>query len=212
MPLWLPTLSLVGFPKPSLGSYDVLGLDSNHCFTRFSRFSQYGLADDEASPSSFKWDEVDWANLQSKCVARNQARFEFQSPPVLNISTPDYLQYDDNGAERNKSLPKSADSRPSKKLRPRTAVVMRAWDDFQWTQDDLHNIRAMITELSLFSAGEYQLYIILQIRNLSEQPPAENKTYGEIKQRYVPKELLKMTELWNETDCRIAYPKVKEYK
>ena len=206
-------LTFAELPAPSFGSYDLLGLSSDALFSRFSRFGQYGIGSENASPSTIKWEEVDWADLQRRCVARNQALFKSRPRPVWSAPTPEHQPYQEHQrAHSSENLAKTAYSGIYKERTPRTAVVMRAWDDFRWSQDDLLNIRAMMTELSFLSGGQYQLFIIMQVQNRSQALPARYESHEEIKKRYVPAEQLHITELCDKTDCEYAYPEVKEYE
>lgn len=94
----------------------------------------------------------------------------------------------------------------------RTAIVLRAWDGLHWTDDDLRSARAMLTELVLFTGGQYQLFVLLHIREPADALPGPGETVDSVNGRYVPEELVNVTEIWNYTDCQMAYPKVGEYE
>ena len=44
-----------------------------------------------------------------------------------------------------------------KKLLPRTAIIIRAWHDYTYDQEDIIYLRSIINELSLLSGGEKSL-------------------------------------------------------
>lgn len=70
----------------------------------------------------------------------------------------------------------------------------------------------MLTELVLFTGGEYQLFVLLHVRDPLDAKPGPNETIESVKRRYVPEELVNVTEIWTYTDCETAYPKVGEYE
>ena len=87
-----------GFPKPAMGSHNVLNLRDDICFERFGRLGPYGFgysisrggtgaglngdregADDlwmdEDDLSEADYSKVNWAEAQQACAARNSKRF-----------------------------------------------------------------------------------------------------------------------------------------
>lgn len=70
----------------------------------------------------------------------------------------------------------------------------------------------MLTELVLFTGGEYQLFVLLHIRDPLEAISGPDEPIESVKRRYIPEELINVTEIWNYTDCETAYPKVGEYE
>lgn len=90
---------------------------------------------------------------------------------------------------------------------PRTAIVLRAWDQFSWTDDDICNVRALISEVSLLG-DDYSVYILLQIKD-DVAPGQELET---AKFRLIPAEFANITEAWTTSDSQNAYPAVGEYQ
>lgn len=88
-----------------------------------------------------------------------------------------------------------------------TAVVLRAWDNFTWTDDDIRNVKALISELALLGDA-YSVHILLQVQD----DPGSVETLQEAKNRLVPGEFANMTEVWTTTESRIAYPAVGEFE
>ncbi|KAK5135837.1 hypothetical protein LTR08_004485 [Meristemomyces frigidus] len=111
--------------------------------------------------------------------------------------------------QRAASNPESNAARDQQ--RSRTAVVLRAWDGFEWTDDDIRNARALVVELALFSAGKYELFILLHVRDASDALPKLNENLEDVKLRFVPPAFVNMTELWTYADVEAAYPEVGEY-
>lgn len=70
----------------------------------------------------------------------------------------------------------------------------------------------MVTELSLFSGGEYELFILMHMPTADESGRHHGETLEDVKLRLVPEELCNMTHLWSYDDRRAAYPRVGEYE
>lgn len=94
----------------------------------------------------------------------------------------------------------------------RTAVVLRAWDDFRWTADDIRNVRAMVSELAEADVGEYQIFILLHLRHAPLADIDRDKALQRMKPRFVPESMVNTTEIWTYSDVATAYPKVGEYE
>ncbi|CRK32240.1 hypothetical protein BN1708_018954, partial [Verticillium longisporum] len=151
-------------PDPALGDYNILGIRNDICFDRFGRYGPYGLGysaqeggtgeglDTERSGSEVVWSKtgkidytnVDWGDAQERCVARNQHRFVNETDEVRD--------------------PTLGPAKGIQKLE-RTAVLVRTYVGFRWTQHVILNFRAMIAELALKSGGEYTLHFLLHVKN-----------------------------------------------
>lgn len=70
----------------------------------------------------------------------------------------------------------------------------------------------MITELSLLSGGEYEIFLLLQIHDTSLPLLADEETVEALKKLWVPRELRNITVLWNEAILSTRYSKVGDYK
>jgi hypothetical protein len=91
-------------------------------------------------------------------------------------------------------------------------VVLRGWDGFTWTPDDVHNVRAMFAELGLASGGEYEVFILVHVHDTTRLVPLENEGPDDVKLHFVPSALTDITELWTYDDCEKAYPAVGEWE
>ncbi|KAI0997850.1 hypothetical protein K3495_g10338 [Podosphaera aphanis] len=195
-----------GFPDNILGSYQLLDLPEDICFERFGRLGPYGYGyaskyggtgvgehgDTEGSLSVWKRDaetnqidyrNMNWAASQRSCHAANEARFK-----------PDPHSQDSN----------KTDVFPKRLLR--TAVVIRVWDDFEYREEDILNLRAMILELSLGSGGEYQVHLLVQVKDEAKNPVwADEETYQKHLNASVPEEFRGITTLWSETQMLMIY-------
>lgn len=204
-----------GFPDNVMGSYELLGLPEDVCFERYGRLGPYGLGygekyggtgtgqqgDMEGSEAVWKNGQVDyrgvnWGDAQKRCVKSNSARFNSTTKSV-------------KGSEANSGFkPHQNTSTPAlpTKFMPRTAVVIRSWDDFEYKEEDILQLRAMISELSLGSGGEYEVHLLVQVRDESKHPIwADEKTYADHLAESVPEEFQGITTLWSETQMLMLY-------
>lgn len=69
------------FPESFVSRPDVIGLDSNVCFDRYSRYGPYGF-DDSIGRTQVEWKNVKWSELQNQCLEQNQGR-TVQRPETL---------------------------------------------------------------------------------------------------------------------------------
>lgn len=98
------------------------------------------------------------------------------------------------------------------KKHSRTAVLIRTWEGYSYTDNDLHTIRALITELSLLSGGEYQLYLFVNVKDREADIYGNPQVYQDVLKRVVPRELRDIAVLWTERVCEDWYPKVADWQ
>ena len=221
-----------GFPDNVMGSYDVLGLPEDICFERYGRLGPYGYGyslrsggtgtgrNGEMEGSDAVWKSgtavnqvdyrrVDWADAQRRCFSANAARFEQKTS-----STHDHSDQKDVGNETKNdkrdgsanNLGTDSKTTTTKQLLPRTAVVIRVWDEFNYKEEDILNIRAMISELSLGSGGEYDVHLLVQVKDEAKHPIwADEDAYKKHLEDSVPKEFHGIASLWSETQMLMLY-------
>lgn len=205
-----------GQPDPVMGSYNLLGIRDDICFDRFGRYGPYGLGysfdeggshvgtDTEQSSNSAVWEKtskidyrkMDWADAQTRCYESNKKRFLASSEKPPTALQPERSRHPRSflnlGGERIKLA--------------RTAVVIRAYVGFQWTQHVVLNFRALISEVSLRSGGEYQVHFLLHVRDDDEPIFADPATAQRILDENVPEEFHGLCTLWSEAQMRLLYP------
>ncbi|PYI04603.1 hypothetical protein BO78DRAFT_462447 [Aspergillus sclerotiicarbonarius CBS 121057] len=171
-----------GFPMPMLGSHDAIGFDGALSFDRYSRYGAYGFGENETlvanwmRPTKVDWDQVNWGQLQEQCLQRNADRFA----PGKAGSSDGHLE-------------------------TRTAVLIRTFTDREYTDNDIHVIRSMVTELSLQSGGEYDVILFLHVKD-PRVPIHKPDVYRQVVEASVPKEFWDMTVLWKEPAVAFRYP------
>lgn len=89
---------------------------------------------------------------------------------------------------------------------PRTAVVIRCWDEYEWKEDDILYLRSIISELSLASGGRYDVHLLVQVKNDAKYPIwADDEVYEKRIKDTVPEELRSIVTLWTETQMLSLY-------
>jgi len=200
-----------GHPDPIFGSHEELGLDSGICFERYGRLGAYGFGygvsegglgvgeygEDGKGPGTvpmqkIDWTEVDWGKVQGRCIEQNKARFA--SPAV-------------EGSGDTGSLlgPRETSSSEEETKVRRTAFLLRTWDDYEYTPNDIINLRSIISELSINSGSEYTVHLLVHVRDPSIPIWADKQTYNDHLQNSVPREFWGIATLWNEPLMALIY-------
>ncbi|KAK3673962.1 hypothetical protein LTR78_006164 [Recurvomyces mirabilis] len=95
----------------------------------------------------------------------------------------------------------------------RSAIVFRAWEGFDWDDDDVQNLRKMQEDLSDLTDGDgrpaFDVTILMHIHNVSL---FNTNTSEQIIRNLVPNEFASMTHLWTYNDTQGAYPLVGDHE
>ena len=182
-----------------------MGLEQGICFERHGRYGAFGSGisgdrpDKKSSkPSDVDWGKVDWATLQSQCVDENADRFNMWARPMPG--DPKYEHLNDNSPTVHFG------TRP----KTRSAIIFRSFDGFKYTSDTLRVMRSVITELSLGSGGEYQAFLLVQVKDTTIPIFDDQDAYEKILLESVPMEFRNMTVLWNTALWGELYPRLPE--
>lgn len=210
------------FEEPLMGSYVPLDIDSNLCFERQTRLGAYGYQDEESTTpmdtntveKSVDWSNVNWKLLQERCVETNANRY---SPVPKKPQQPSNSSITLNGTE-NARRASTIDSQAEAleeglhgmpefetKAKSRTAVLLRSSSSKNYTDNDLQNMRSLVTELSLRSGGEYTVYLLVNATNSDK--PIWSDALEEARRVNVPKEFQGITIVWNQAMMEKFYPK-----
>lgn len=211
-----------GFSKVFAGGYDIVGLDDNVCFDRYGRYGAYAYGSEAPSPKIEGWDglktlpvweDVQWGNLQDKCLDQNRMRYRpgaresrhevpskvLPHPAAVSVGFTSYSDRED-------------EDKGDQKYHARTAVLIRSWTGYQFEDNDIMAIRAMVSELSLQSGGEYTVYLFVHVKD-SSLPILTNRTlYNEVLVANVPRELRSIALLWSESIFSDWYPHVGDWQ
>ncbi|KJR82189.1 uncharacterized protein SPSK_03031 [Sporothrix schenckii 1099-18] len=220
-----------GQPEPLLGSHSLLGLREDVCFDRFGRYGPYGLGykkeeggtglalDTESEGANQIWSAstsgkidystVDWASAQRRCFAANEERFVpsgIEGARSTEYSPSGNLDMTNNVGERNASSETTSSNTLGLKKIERTAVVMRCYAGFKWSVHSILNLRALVSELSLRSGGEYDVHILLHARDENIPVWADAEVAEEFIADNIPREFRGLVSLWSEGQMRLLYP------
>lgn len=175
---------------------------------------------------------IDWAAVQRRCYQSNAARFKALTsrvhPPrgfYINekVESTSLFRRDDGLPEIvEASAPKVADtaaksSQPTEKEPeqavqatksdlPRTAIVIRCWDEYGWGEEDVLYMRSLITEAALASGGRYDIHLLVQVKNDAAYPIwADDEVYKQRIRETIPAEFRNIVTLWTETQMLSLY-------
>ncbi|KAI0012652.1 hypothetical protein F4779DRAFT_17036 [Xylariaceae sp. FL0662B] len=223
------------FPKPLFGNYDTFGMDGNLCYERETRLGPYGYqTDNDTTSPLINWDKVRWGQLQEKCVQKNKARFNMQghSNPYLSTvysrgdstaanaevdagadatpSKPISLRRGDTGRRQKGQFGQSASSNSKQIYRSegRTALLLRTYTGKEYSENDKQVIRAMITELSLRTGGQYQVFLFVHVKDTSFKIWDDEGAYEYVLGKNVPAEFRDIAVLWNDDATQAMYPRL----
>lgn len=170
------------------------------------------------------WKGMDWADIQRRCYRSNAARYKTQparhpSPhgfyvdegtPAINVQARDTLPADSVKSPidevKGKSSVAAPESESVDKRLPRTAVVIRCWDEYFWKEEDIMNIRSLISELVLASGGRYDVHLLVQVKNDAAHPIwADSAIYKKRIEETIPEEFRGLVTFWTETQMLSLY-------
>ncbi|KAJ5086557.1 hypothetical protein NUU61_007864 [Penicillium alfredii] len=221
------------FPVPRFGSYEALGLDGDVCTDRYSRYGVYGYEEDSEDdvpgftrPAAVPWDEVDWYQLQASCYERNAGRYKprngmnisMQRPLTMPLNEPPSAVHQDQegqeGQEEKEEM--KVKKKPGfasdmrKRFHSRSAVVIRAWHDIQWTPDHCRYLRSLIMELALHSGAEYEVFLLVHVKDDELPIFSDQETLLKLKEA-IPSEFRSMALFFNNKLLEAWYPKIPEH-
>ncbi|KAI1868677.1 uncharacterized protein JN550_006252 [Neoarthrinium moseri] len=163
------------------------------------------------------WRKMDWADAQRRCYQANTARYSSlparpaqphgffidEGNATSTLFTRDTIT--EQAAADDKTAAKSGSQEVAKKV-ARTAVVVRVWDEYFFREDDLMNLRSLITELSLASGGRYDVHLLVQVKNDAAYPIwADSAIYEQRIRDVIPEEFQGLVTFWTETQMLALY-------
>ncbi|KAI1337982.1 hypothetical protein F5Y15DRAFT_388500 [Xylariaceae sp. FL0016] len=175
--------------QPSIGLDDVLG-SPWQCLHAPSRLDRYRSTPDR------NWSELKWGHVQRKCIGRKYKLASAESKL--------------NQAWRRPVGPKELAS-ITDRLSGREAVVLRAWDNYEYTEKRLAWLRSLISEVSLHQEGRYQVFLLVNVKDPNVRLEEDGDAYEQALRDYVPREFRDMAVLYNERTLKAWYPQVREH-
>jgi hypothetical protein len=109
------------------------------------RYGPYGYGEQEDSYGfpRVDWKTLDWGRLQTECLQDNMHIYGAVNESV-SAHAESKFRLREHGSE-----PVSPASKTG-----RQAIVMRAWSTYEYKDEDLWNLRSIITEASLATGGK----------------------------------------------------------
>ncbi|OCK80009.1 hypothetical protein K432DRAFT_382590 [Lepidopterella palustris CBS 459.81] len=170
---------------------------------------------------------VNWAQVQNRCLEKNHFRFKAKPKgknhfyQAMAIGGPDDEPPSATSAEvhelggylhkRYDNLTVSPPKPPThQNLLPRTVVLIRTWWDYNYDDEDLMFLRALISELSIQSGGEYTLHFLIHVKDDNKQIWADDAIYQEVLDNALPAEFRGMGTLWSERQMGLIYGGLEE--
>ncbi|KAA8647195.1 DUF3405 domain-containing protein [Aspergillus tanneri] len=209
------------FPRPALGAYDAMGLDSQVCVDRYSRYSIYGYSENETEsafgfhkPSKVAWDMLNWGQLQSECFARNSGRYKVKRTNINDTLVPpsQHSGKSESGTlGAKKRFTSSSSSLLFSRHASRSAVIFRVWHSLEWTPNIIHYVRSIIMELSLHSGAEYEVFILVDVKD-NIPINVSGADVQHLKDMCIPAEFHNMTIFFNDEVLKAWYPNVGEHR
>ncbi|KAF2753030.1 hypothetical protein EJ05DRAFT_445707 [Pseudovirgaria hyperparasitica] len=191
--------------EPFFGSHQLLGFTKKNCFDRFGRLAPYGygyppelggfgLADNSEKNgvveklwsqmgSPIDWRGIDWGKAQKRCYERNKIRFS-----------------------KDAVMPDGSKAAPNKKMSTRQAFILRAWTGYDYSPWQIMSLRAMISELSIKSGGEYDVHLLVHVKDNNIPIWASDEVYETTLRANVPEEFWGIASLWSEKQMETIYP------
>ncbi|KAK3360070.1 hypothetical protein B0T25DRAFT_601400, partial [Lasiosphaeria hispida] len=211
-------------PAPGFGSYRVLGIDQNLCFERETRLGRYGMIPTvDRTGQGVGWEQVNWGELQHQCRERNKARFASGGPRNAYVgSVGSVFPSQDEaglrevpfqgqkrrrvrqlGSKTNGTERRTKPTTP-KAREPRTALLLRSYTGRQYSDNDKQVIRSLITELSLRSGGEYDVFLFVNVKEETNIWEGED-AYQQVVRSQIPQEFWNITVLWDDQSVKRVY-------
>ncbi|KAI0478300.1 hypothetical protein F4859DRAFT_521137 [Xylaria cf. heliscus] len=173
---------------PHVGDRSVLG-NPQECLLANTRLDQY------RSSVGRNWSEVRWGESQSRCASES-----------TEVSPYDKLVH------QQWRLPPGSEGRgygpPGD---GRVAIVLRTWDNYEYTENRLAWLRTLIAEASLQREGNYRVFFLVNIKDPNVRLEEDGVVYDELMRKCIPSEFRDMAFLFNERTLKAWYPKIPEH-
>ncbi|RCI08972.1 hypothetical protein L249_5037 [Ophiocordyceps polyrhachis-furcata BCC 54312] len=92
----------------------------------------------------------------------------------------------------------------------RTAVLLRSYTGRKYSENDKQVIRALVSELSLKTGGEYEVFLLVHSKDRNRRIFDDHEAYLSVLRDNVPAEFRGMTVLWNDDQVGNIYTKLTD--
>ncbi|KAH6630924.1 hypothetical protein B0J18DRAFT_116174 [Chaetomium sp. MPI-SDFR-AT-0129] len=106
-------------------------------------------------------------------------------------------QHTRRASQQNKKVTSKRPSEKSPKFESRTALLLRSYSGKTYTENDKQVMRSLITELSLRTGGEYEVFLFVHVKD-AQQEVWTDEAYQKALEDHVPAEFRSIAVLWNE--------------
>ena len=172
-----------GQPAPLFGSQEELGFNTDVCYDRVNRLGPYGYGFSE---------EEGGIGIESGTVGDEEG--------IDRVPPTDWRKVQWHSAQKM-CLEKNA-----KQIKSRTAFVIRTWSTFKYSKYDIIMLRAIISELSLATGGEYTVHFLIHVQDDSIPIWASKEVYDRVLKESLPAEFRGMGTLWSVAQMKLIYP------
>ncbi|SMR41457.1 unnamed protein product [Zymoseptoria tritici ST99CH_1E4] len=204
MPLAVPANDSA-LPQTRLGDPEIMNRNGTHgCVPAAERLGPFGHSVGRSDFRDRPWSTLRWGELQSKCAYEQQQQSDGKGKPYRAMKS--RLQRFHGGVDENLK-----NAWLDGKVTGRTAVVLRTWNQFEYTGNQKAWLRTLATELALDTGGKYQLFLLVDVKD-GELDLNDDKTHAEVLEKSVPEEFRDMTLLWNEKMVKEWFPKVDQHR
>lgn len=95
----------------------------------------------------------------------------------------------------------------------RQAVILRTWDSYEYTPEDLWSMRAIISETSLATNGRYTVFLLVDVkREDGAKIHEDDEFYQQVLNESVPEEFRNIAVLFHRSLQSSWYPEVDEFR
>jgi Protein of unknown function (DUF3405) len=95
----------------------------------------------------------------------------------------------------------------------RTGIVVRAWRGYEYKAEDMYYLRSLIVEASLKTGGEYQVILLVDMKEYAPNIFATKHAYEQaMVDAGIPPELQSIAVLWDDKLLDSWYPLVTEHR
>jgi len=170
------------------------------CTPAKDRLGPFGHSVGAETHDQQAWDSIRWGSIQSQCATKFMGTRN--ADPEMSLRR---LKRATGRLDEELNSTSDDDRRTG-----RIAVVLRTWDEYAYSNNQLAWMRAMITELSLDTGGRYQVFLLVNVKDETLDLNDE-EVYMKTLERSVPRELRDAALLYNEPLLREWFPKVGEH-
>ncbi|KAI0964808.1 hypothetical protein F4678DRAFT_486133 [Xylaria arbuscula] len=173
-----------------VGDIAVLG-NPYHCLRANVRLDQYRTS------TGRNWSDVRWGQVQNRCASEKSElpyNEEVMRDRWRSFSDPEtYSRNESQTTERN------------------VAIVLRTWDDYEYTENRLAWLRTLIAEASLQRKVNYKVFFQVDIKDPEARLEEDDIGYDEMMRKCVPSEFHDIAFLFNERTLKTWYPAIQEH-